>query len=577
MEYKLKELFNAVINNKKLTYYLLKDLGFSKQEIAELRDNNYIKNDKNDSYKFIAVDELLKYGYELTHTDKALSRICITRCYKLDPKHKETNLYLLRRNISKKKYFSCIKHVEALLNCDDQIYKSTAKLYLVLLSTLIKLPKDLIALSNNIELNELVFEQSLPNELNMQRSVAAAILDGHNPHALSILNDLIRIGNIDMFKAFTLRELLNATIDNNNLTNGKLLEMIKRNDFTSALSLLKKEQSKHMLTDKNKSILLLLEDALNISKGIMLPESLIEKTDSFEVAIECSNYELALSLFKKYALKRNLNLENDIRYQLLIYICNHTLKSKNNITASTNQISKDMLSILLEHLGKHDLKSAFRVLREYLDLINKREYEYLIIDLIKISILTNDITYANPLLVIIDIDKEDFKLDVNTCINCYYDAVSSGNMAVSALYFDIIKNTKDVTKDQISSIKMFLEENDLSAVNQAIDNDKSSYYGVKKFDELNKVICNSKYSLELICKQMGLADEDIDKIRLIYAREFYKQGNYVKGDMFLSAYEASPYKTYYTASIHNQIKRNREMYIIENTNDYVTLNLKMNP
>lgn len=571
MQSKLNKLFDFVIYHDNITRNSLRNIGFSKKEINDLINEGYLSFNDN-KYSFVAVDELLKYGYKLTNINKGKARSCMSKCYKLDPNNKDLNLYLLRRNISLKKYHASIKHVKALLNSDDYLFSSQAKLYLILLSTLIKLPKELIDYSNALSLNDIIFEQSIPYELDRKRGMAAAIIDGHNPHALSILNDIIHDGNIEMFKAFALREMLNAAIDNEKVLNSKILKMVKNNDFTSAIVFLKKEQEKHVLTTKNKLILLLLEDALNIRKKHIVPESLIDNTNSFEVAIECANYNLALDLFKEYAAKRNIDLENDIRYHLLVYICK---RINNKPKKKKETISKDTLSIFLEHLSKFDLKNAFKVIREYLTQIHKTELEHLIVNLVKISLINQDITFTEPLLVLIDIDKKDFKVDIDKYIENYYVALKNNNFAIAILYFDIIKNTKNVCREQLLNIQAFLSSNSLPA-NPSLET-ADEFYGIKDFDTLNTALFYSTESLDVVCKHNGMSDEDIGKVKLIYAREFYKQGNYAQGDLFLKAFEESPNKTYFTASIHNEIKRNRELFITQNKTDYLTLNLSLQP
>ena len=67
--------------------------------------------------------------------------------------------------------------------------------------------------------------------------------------------------------------------------------------------------------------------------------------------------------------------------------------------------------------------------------------------------------------------------------------------------------------------------------------------------------------VETACQELGMTDEQIDTIRLIFAREFYTQGNYEKGDQFLKNVEKSKNKTKFTSKLFDEVRRNKRFYI----------------
>ena len=108
--------------------------------------------------------------------------------------------------------------------------------------------------------------------------------------------------------------------------------------------------------------------------------------------------------------------------------------------------------------------------------------------------------------------------------------------------------------------------------------DVGDYYGVNNFPEINSFIIESGLDVETACSQLGLSLEEVDIIKLIYAREFYTQGSYNKGDAFLKSVEKSKNKTENTKKIFEEVRKNKRFYQNRksgsNTEVVLTLSLK---
>ena len=92
-------------------------------------------------------------------------------------------------------------------------------------------------------------------------------------------------------------------------------------------------------------------------------------------------------------------------------------------------------------------------------------------------------------------------------------------------------------------------------------NDIQNHYGIENLDEITSYILECGLDVESACKELDMTDEQIDTIRLIYAREFYSQGNYEKGDQFLNSVEKSKNKTKFTSKLFEEVRRNKRFYI----------------
>ena len=68
---------------------------------------------------------------------------------------------------------------------------------------------------------------------------------------------------------------------------------------------------------------------------------------------------------------------------------------------------------VLNYLMKQDLDNAFKSLRNYLDSIGKRKYEFLIVDLIKISCMESDISYSKPMIALTYLSHDKFEFNIS--------------------------------------------------------------------------------------------------------------------------------------------------------------------
>lgn len=86
------------------------------------------------------------------------------------------------------------------------------------------------------------------------------------------------------------------------------------------------------------------------------------------------------------------------------------------------------------------------------------------------------------------------------------------------------------------------------------------YYGLENFEEINNYILTNQLDVESACQNLHLSLEDIDLIKLIYAKMFYQQGSIKQGDLFLKSFERSSNKTSKTKNIYQEIKNNLKLY-----------------
>ena len=108
-------------------------------------------------------------------------------------------------------------------------------------------------------------------------------------------------------------------------------------------------------------------------------------------------------------------------------------------------------------------------------------------------------------------------------------------------------------------------------------NDNDNFYGIKNFEELNTYICESGLDVESACRSLNMSEEDIDVVKLIYAREYYTLGNKEKGELFLRSFERSKAKTNKTKSIYKYLQHNKKYYKNRFEGEPRQLSLKLVP
>ena len=104
---------------------------------------------------------------------------------------------------------------------------------------------------------------------------------------------------------------------------------------------------------------------------------------------------------------------------------------------------------MINYLTRSDVDNAINTLKDYLNTINKNEYIYLIINLIKLSLLENDKTFTKPIIVLTYISRDNYNFDLSQYIQGFYIAISQNKLEQAKIYLDIIKDAKRIGQECI--------------------------------------------------------------------------------------------------------------------------------
>ena len=98
-------------------------------------------------------------------------------------------------------------------------------------------------------------------------------------------------------------------------------------------------------------------------------------------------------------------------------------------------------------------------------------------------------------------------------------------------------------------------------------------------NELNDYILSTGMDVESACIELGMDEEKIQIIKLIYAREYYKLGNIKNGDIFIDSVESADENSERVLKILDYIKRNKNLLKakIGNQDRQIQLSLTLYP
>ena len=89
---------------------------------------------------------------------------------------------------------------------------------------------------------------------------------------------------------------------------------------------------------------------------------------------------------------------------------------------------------------------------------------------------------------------------------------------------------------------------------------ESKTYGLEKVDLIVAYALENGIDLVTASREFGMTDEKIDLLKLVYARELYKDGLIKQGNVYLNSVEESPKKTELVNEVLSEVRRRRQFY-----------------
>lgn len=468
-EENLNKMYNGLIDEKELTTKELNSYGFNSKDLADLINDGVLERIKRGYYSFLSIDSLFYYGKKLIASkeyDKATA--CFEKCYELDPNHLGACFQLFLRAVQSRDYSKAFTYFEHFYNSDNEYYNNDSNFYLYLLSMITEIPEEHREYAKYLQLEDIRidFNDKRFEDPYSQNKVRISALNQKFTLASKQLNELIKQHGRLSVQDIIVRTLLSQAIEIQNDLKKNIINLATEKKYKEIISRLEEVQEQHHLSVADECILFLAREISKVEETGIIPEKEVVSTNKLFEAINGKNFELALSLSKDYIERNNINPSDNAMFMLLKDITElkkvktnkskeqpvvtpptkkiepvTTIKATNSQTNSTPMTSNITFATVIGYLMQQDFDNSFRALRGYLNGINKSEYEFLIIDLIKISLIEQDVAFSKPMIALTYVSRENFTFDISEYIQNFYETLAQNRFTEARIYLDIISKS----------------------------------------------------------------------------------------------------------------------------------------
>ena len=393
-----------------------------------------------------------------------------------------------------------------------------------------------------------------------------------------------------------------------------ITEFSSQEEYQKIIDYLEEQSKKASLSKYSRSSLKLAKQIIAMQETNEIPKKVNKDTnDNFYKEIDNNDYMGALDNVILSLKKRNEQPETNALYILLTKICQlekDFVKDKmiekrkeeleKYIAESHNKLIKDKGVILVDDMKKEDKDIMLDLTSNYSDIlpfviqgitkemivlkyhnqedINQKEV------LKEAKLASKQKRYhdsiKNNLILLQNADT----LDENIIFSLGYlfSKIKKEDEYIKYLniYYAIATNRKykNNTGEILESIfnrKHYLEPKAKVSMNLTDFETNSSID--EEFEKLNEYIINSGLDVTTACTQLGIPQDAIDKLNLLYAQEYYKQKQFKQGDVFLQAVEKRRDKTKEVMTICNEVRNRKRFYQNRNTDTPKQLSLSLKP
>ncbi len=475
-EEKLNKIYEIIINGVELTTKELNSYGFSSKDLSDLTNDNTLERVKRGHYKLISVDGLFMYGKKLISLEKYdKATACFEKCYELDPNHKEACFQLFFRKIKNLEYNEAFKYFDRFFSDDNQFYNLDSNFYLYLLSNIIEIPDKYKKYVKSLEFVDIRVD-FMDERYEDKIAYNAIRSDAFSQKFIKAFKELKNL--IDNRKKVTIQDLVTKTLLDQAIKKQRKVKreiniLINNKQYEDVITYLENIEKNTHLSLTDKYALQLTKDLVDIITTSKVPKKRDIYKDDIFAAIDAKDYELALTLSEKYLNEENIEKSDNCINILLTEINNVLRKISNNdkvietpkekepdvgtnntkklVEPMANKTQQDNNFIdIINYLMDNNLDTAFETLKVYLESIKKKEYESLIIDLIKLSLVKHDMTFTKPMIALIYISKGTYQFNVSEYIKEFYIALSQNMFDSARVYLDIISFSEKLGQQSIS-------------------------------------------------------------------------------------------------------------------------------
>lgn len=527
----LNKIYEGVINGIELTTKELNSYGFSSKDLSDLITNNTLERVKRGYYKLASVDGLFMYGKKLISLKKDVkATVCFEKCYELDPNHKGACFQLFFRKIKSLEYDEAFKYFDEFSDNDNPFYNADSNFYLYLLSNITDIPDKYKEYVKSLEFIDIRVD-FMDKRYEDKTAYNAIRSDAFNKKFIKAFKKLINLTDTSTREKLTFQDLITKTlleqaIEKQKKVKKEINTLIINKQYEDVIAYLESIEKNTNLSFIDKYTLQLTKDLVDIINTNKVPKKRGVYNANMFVAIDAKDYALALTLSEKFISEENIEKSDNAINILLTEINNVLRKISNNdktietpkekkLDVSTSNTCKVVESVtnktqqnnnnftnIINYLMNNDIDNSFIALKSYLESINKKEYEFLITDLIKLSLVEHDIAFAKPMIALTYISKGNYQFNVSEYIKEFYIALSQNMFDAARIYVDIISDSDKLGQQFVSTNEL----KQILTIAEDIINNKEVDDSPKTIEEIN-----DEQQMQYINEEISQENEDIEE------------------------------------------------------------------
>lgn len=453
-------MYDLFIDKTMLTTQELLSVGFTNKDLTRLIEDGKIRRVKRGYYELDNVNGLFRYAQILfsnKHKNYERGFKGLKRCLDIDPKNGSVHTRIFLNLIITGEFEQAFESFKVMDETENEFYKKDQNMWLYLLSFVMELPEEYQERVKNMKLSDML---TLQNDYRysdrlLQNRIRNAVFKQNFKEALELSKSLVADKDKKINVVIT-EKLLSKVIYQSVLFHDQLYNFIVNGSYEEARDMLLSAKELHGINPADEQYLIVIEDLIGLLKENKIPEVDYKKEiKCFNDAVVAHNYEKLMEIYR-YSANRKFSKSSKFMGILLERISSElnktssncvsvepTLMDKKEVKKVTDDNAKVFTNIAASLMGQ-DVNTAFDLLDEYLSSIGKSEFRGYVADLIKLSILKNDVSFSEPILLLSTLSRDEFDFNVATYIQDFYFNVARKNFKEAAIYLDILSMSEQL-------------------------------------------------------------------------------------------------------------------------------------
>ncbi len=421
--------------------------GIDNNDIIRLKKLGIIESSKWGHYKLVDVskyyDEAIKaveskeYGKAVEFFEKSIN---------VSFNVMESNYYLFLISVLNNNLDDAFKYFEVLYNKqNDIISKGDLNFYLYMISYYNSVPSEYCKIVRNMKIEDTLDSKK---KYMISREVKNQFFNKR------FINSRKSIVLSEGFQSRVIYHIISKVIDALNTEKRQLIDLIKEKKYEEVYEYYLDIESYRDLADYETICLDIVEEIVQIFKlGGVLPKSNKVMTNILSVAIGNKDYKRALEINVQFNKSKGINNSTNQINLLLVAIndiidnideVREEIKTNGNEEVETQGLEETQdYSKLVEYLMSGRIEDFITELKNYLTSLNKQEYMFLIMNLVKIDSMLEDNMYSRTMMKLSLIVSGKFSFEISEYVMCFYEYLAMKRFEVASIYLDIIESAKE--------------------------------------------------------------------------------------------------------------------------------------